>query len=308
MLQSTLQSIPESNLFADILPLLLYAAGVFFMLTVSAYVITIKMTGGMNMKSRIMVLWLLLAAVLLWGCAKQPATIVPTENTQQTEELTVPTEAVTEPKSEISFYEGDLEDAALTSYPLEQLRSCFPYSSSVENNWCGATENLDDYNYMEITDAFPGGVLRAYNYSADEVCYYTVYKVQEGGWFYVFWDTVRAVVPADAELPKMWTSTMLYVPELKDYEDFADLEIGVSTGADVTKIDPAGQFMFALSSRTPSWHLLSDGSVLEIVYTVPEECGCNYTRDKWVVSGITKFTAAEMPCALSKINPADLPA
>ena len=260
----------------------------------------------MRVKRQLIVLRLLLVGVLLWGCTEQTAGTTPTETILPTEK-TIVTEVTTEPEKQmkISFYESDLASAELISYPLEQLRSYFPYSSSVENNWCGAVENLDDYNYEKITAAFPSGALRVYG--TDEKCYYTVYKVQEGGWFYVFWDAVRAAVPAESELPKPWSSTMLYVSELKSYEDFAALEIGVSTGTDVTKIDPAGQFVFTLSNRTPSWHLLADGSVLEIEYTVPEECGCSYTRDKWVISGITRFAAGEVPCALSRINPADLP-
>ena len=231
--------------------------------------------------------------LLLCGCAA----------TQVTEE-TVSVEI----KQQISFYEGDLQEEKLTSYSLEKLQEFFPYSSAVENTWCGAADQFDTYNYPDVEKAFPGGVLRKYEYTTGKFCKYSVYKVDEGGRFYIFWDTIRgSVQPGFEELPELWSSTMLYVPELKSRSDFDSIQNGVSTGADVTAIDPGAQFIFTLSSRTPSWHLLEDGSVLEIQYEIPEDCGCNYTRQKLVVTEIIQYAPGEMSCALSQIDPTDMP-
>ena len=238
-----------------------------------------------------MVLFLMLS-LLLCACAapEQAQTELPT---------------VTEEK--VVFCEEAPEQAQ--TYALEQFYSFFPYSSSVENNWCGAVDNLDEYNYPDVAKAFPGGLLRKYEYGPGKYCNYSVYNVQEGGRFYVFWDTVRgAVEPAYKEaLPEMWSATMLYVPALKSYSDFESLENGVSTGADVTAIDPGGQFVFTLDRGIPSWHLLEDGSMLEILYTMPEDCGCNYARDKLIVSSKELIAAEDAWCALAHIDPEDLP-
>ena len=236
-------------------------------------------------------IWLVLASVLLCGCApaQQPAT----EQTQ--------------PVSLVEFYDGSLESAPLTAYPLSQLQEYFPYSSAVENNWCGAVNGVEEYNYPDVVKDFPGGVLRQYAYEPGVVCKYSVYKVAEGGWFFIFWDTVRGTAePGYEALTEMWSSTMLYVPGLKSRSDFDGLELGVSTGANVTAIDPAAEFILTIPNKVPSRHLLSDGSVLEITYQMPDDCGCNYTRHDLVVTQIIQYEPGELTCALSKINPDDL--
>ena len=240
-------------------------------------------------------LWLVTLMILLCGCAAE----------QTPEELT---DAETQPVYQPAFYEGALENAELEAYPLDVLQEYFPYSSAVENQWDGVITDLAEYNYFDVMKDLPGGVLRQYAYGEADICRYTVYKVAEGGYFFVFWDAIRINAKTQQRLPweEMWSANMLYVPQLKSRSDFDALEVGVSTGADVTDIDPSGQFVLASGKGSLSWHLLDDGSYLEILYDMAD-CGCTYTRDSLTISSMIRYDGAENPCMLARINPDDLP-
>lgn len=240
-------------------------------------------------------IWLFLAMLLLCGCSAE----------QAPEEVT---EAATISVYQPPFYEGALEHAPLEVYPLEVLQEYFPYSSAVENQWDGVITDLAAYNYFDVTQDLPGGVLRQYTDGEGKTCRYTVYKVAEGGYFYVFWDALRINAKLRQQLPweEAWSGNMLYVPQLRSKSDFDTLQVGVSTGADVTDIDPAGEFAFAGNKGYPSRHLLEDGSYIEILYEMAD-CGCTYTRDLLTVSSIICYDGAENPCLLAAIDPEDLP-
>lgn len=117
--------------------------------------------------------------------------------------------------------------------------------------------------------------------------YYTVFPVEEGGEFFVFWELCKS---ESDPLPFYY----IYIPELKSIEDFAALQIGTSSAQDVADISSAIEIHFDSIGfnlkRANSYTLLSDGTLLQIQYEYQNECN---TRDDLIVESIEQVELNE---------------
>lgn len=136
---------------------------------------------------------------------------------------------------------------------------------------------------------------------------YSVYKVSEGGYFYVFWvkslDSFDSVAPNfESDDYSVYFTT--YISSLKKESDFNSIVEGISTAFDVASIDPAFELVFLLSSRTPSYSLLEDGSLMEICYDWDVDLN---SRSDLVVKSKEVVSKELSGSCLASILPNDLP-
>ena len=137
------------------------------------------------------------------------------------------------------------------SYPLSELEEFF---ISVYSYDAGMLRYDDEktIRYPGAKQRFPASLLRCYD-SENERCY-SIYRVAEGGYFYVFWSWWGDIFE---------TRYNLYIPRLYAPEEFAEIKIGDSF-ADVQKIAP--ELREGVSSSYSSLYvLLSSEKVLEFV-------------------------------------------
>lgn len=93
--------------------------------------------------------------------------------------------------------------------------------------------------------------------------YYTVYKVNEGGFFYVFWsllDDTNDDNPTDKSFNDAQVYFAAYLKSLRKADGFDSIKAGISTAWDVSEIDQAIELSFLFSSGVRSFSLLEDGS------------------------------------------------
>lgn len=160
----------------------------------------------------------------------------------------------------------------LPSYPLQELRDYFEENSEEDQNGRSLTAYAP-FTAKGVNERFPIRSLRK-NYDS----YYTVYKVKEGGYFYVFFtssygiykgmefDGVALTMGISIGENKIVSDTY-YIDKLKKSEDFASLEIGKSTYEDVYSIDSECSFMeMPGSGFIFSKSLLEGRKILEIEY------------------------------------------
>lgn len=131
--------------------------------------------------------------------------------------------------------------------------------------------------------------------------YYTIYKVSQGGYYYVWWNGLKNSSTGESEYCVFFSA---HLTSDRSVELFDSIIPGVSTAADVKKIDPYIQFNFAFSSRTPSFSYINEETVLEIRYSWSKLDGYEdlvvegmELREKGLASGVLYFS----------ILPGDLP-
>ncbi|MDR1735813.1 MAG: hypothetical protein LBR85_02955 [Oscillospiraceae bacterium] len=148
------------------------------------------------------------------------------------------------------------------SYSLGELRDLLGEVPPTENY---PSENPRVLRFRQINQKMPVECFR----QIDDKGRYSVYKVSEGGYFYVFWNIAYShtsdidfifedyVVGFTAYLP---------FPVRLEAKDFDSIAIGLSTAEDVSLIDSAFELCFLMSGHLPSYSLLDDGSVMKICY------------------------------------------
>lgn len=201
--------------------------------------------------------------------------------------------------------------ALTTSYPLQDLTDYFGEIPQNESKFYGMDDAKGQLDIQHVNEKFPIECLR----NADELGqmgFYVVYSVAEGGYFYVFWSLFDDSQPSAEQnysalnLNNATVSFTAYLApsSLRTASDFDSLQIGVSTAEDVAKIDPAFEIMFQLSSRTPSFSLLSDGSIMEICYFGEDSIA---SRSDLVVESLEVYPREEGMFHLGFVFPEDLP-
>ena len=187
--------------------------------------------------------------------------------------------------------------AVLTQeYSLQELRDFFGYRFSNEVDY----HNENDLSINGVHARFPIECLR----SGDGFSY-TVYKVREGGYFYVFWVLTSdpfASKESESE-PGAAVYFAAYIEKGMQASDFDSLKEGVSTAEDVAQIDPAFEMMLLMSHATYSYSLLDDGTIMEIRYQRPKSSN---TRDL-VIESKSIVDKDKPPSKLASILPEDLP-
>ena len=95
-----------------------------------------------------------------------------------------------------------------------------------------------------------------------------------------------------------------YISTLKKAEDFDSLQEGFNTAEDVAKIDPAFELTFLLSSKTPSYSLLDDGTIMEICYSCNDSL---VSRSDLIVENKEVISKENCPSKLASVLSTDLP-
>ena len=152
-----------------------------------------------------------------------------------------------------------LDSILKKEYDLNELISFFKRSNINES--FGFDSVFVDLSLSKVNNKFPVEVIRSGGYS--------VYKVIQGGYFYVFW-----VKPFDSEKrqtngePTVYFTA--YFSSNKVASQFNSIKYGVSTAKDVKKVDPYLEFSFLISSGIFSYSLLDKDVLLQIEYAYKE--------------------------------------
>lgn len=149
---------------------------------------------------------------------------------------------------EITADDNSNISAINNDYSIKELKDFFqPYHIDQLAN---VKETL---NINQANEQFPIELTRSKGYS--------IYKVSEGGVYYVFW--IHSLV--DGVPPILYFSA--YSEDMKKETDFENIKIGNSTAKDVLIVDPNLEFNFMLSSGVYSYSFLKNDMILKIKYT-----------------------------------------
>lgn len=198
-----------------------------------------------------------------------------------------------------TFYSGfEMNDDKLLGtnikeYDLDELKSFFGGSNANESIGFGL--NIPALVFSEVNYKFPIEILRTGGYS--------VYRVRQGGYFYVFWiKSFEAGANQIQREPSVYFSAYLssdIAPEL-----FNSLTPGVSTAEDVKKIDQSFELSFLISNGIFSYSYIDDKTVLQIEY----ECNENIDGyDDLIVKEKMIVPRTSAPTRYSSILSSDLP-
>lgn len=159
------------------------------------------------------------------------------------------------------FYYDDskaLSEILTTSYPLKELEDFFAGSLYEEDIYKDDVKKGKTLYISDVNDKFPIECLRSTG------C--VVYKVTEGGYFYVFFIRIE-----DFKTNQTIDSTVFFYTYFNSgviKENFDNIIDNVSTVRDVYKVDPSLELITYMSSRVCSCSLLKNNMVMEIDYEV----------------------------------------
>ena len=186
-----------------------------------------------------------------------------------------------------------LEGGLTKEYDLNELRLFFKDSRANENGVLGSDKPA--LMFREVDHRYPVEILRTGGYS--------VYRVRQGGYFYVFWVTPLA---GDADRsngePSVYFSAYLASDISPDL--FDSVTPGISTAEDIRKIDPSFELSFLISNGTYSYSYLNDESVLQIEYALQ---GNVDGYDDLIVKEKMIVARASAPTRYSALLSSDLP-
>lgn len=186
-----------------------------------------------------------------------------------------------------------LEDNLTKEYDLNELRSFFKGSNA--NERIGFGSSTPALKFSEVNKKFPVEILRTGDYS--------VYKVSQGGYFYVFWSKPFATGTSrsDSE-PSVYFSAYLS-SDISPYL-FDSLTPGISTAEDVQKIDPSFELSFLISHGIFSYSYINDETVLQIEYAHQENID---GYDDLIVKEKMIVARDSVPTRYSTLLSSDLP-
>lgn len=150
-----------------------------------------------------------------------------------------------------------LSDILTKEYELQALKDFFCNHHMNEHSLNSGNDTFP-LTISEVHKQFPIEVIRNNDYS--------VYKVVNGGYYYVFW-----IKPFDLELGQTAGQPVVYftayILSPMEESDFDSLEMGISTAEDVYLIDPSFELIFLASNGIYSYSYLNEGTMMEIEYT-----------------------------------------
>ena len=169
-----------------------------------------------------------------------------------------------------------LETGLTTSYKLSELR--FFFEGSNLNESVEFKTNTKMLKYTDVNERFPIQVLRTRGYS--------VYRVEEGGLFYVFWVSPVSTNAtfSEEELTVYFTA---YLTSNMSIDHFDRITPGISTAKDVKAIDPYMELSFLISNGIFSYSFINEETLLEIEFVSIDpldEYGDLIVKEKKVVS------------------------
>lgn len=152
-----------------------------------------------------------------------------------------------------------LEDTLKNEYDINDLEMFFKGSNLNELSCMRISDKTLCFD--EVNKAYPVEILRPEKYS--------VYKVAQGGYFYVFW--VETYDDCDEENYNLSVYFTSYLSTLPDVSQFASLKSGENTVLDVKRIDPYCELTFLLSCGTFSYSILNEEKILQIEYSFKDD-------------------------------------
>lgn len=145
-------------------------------------------------------------------------------------------------------------------YDLNELISFFKGSNANESIGFGST--ISTLKFSEVNCRYPVEILRTGGYS--------VYRVSQGGYFYVFWIKPFATGTNQSNCePSVYFSAYLSSDISPDL--FDSLTAGISTAEDVQRIDPSFELSFLNSNGIFSYSYINDETILQIEYAYQEK-------------------------------------
>ncbi len=190
-----------------------------------------------------------------------------------------------------------LSDILTDEYAIEDLAEFFGRAS--ENEEYSGSKSLD-VRIAAANEKFPIECLR----QTDSGSLYSVYKVKEGGFYYVFWIIINDSEDYNKTVDWSVYFTAYLPTSIKlTQDDFNSIIPNSSTAEDVAVIDPNFELCFYLSRAIVSSSLLEDGSVMEICYDL-EKLG---SRADLIVTSKEIVSRAVATSRLAAVYPYDLP-
>ena len=228
------------------------------------------------MKKAIVVICVIMLVFLL-GCSKKDMfeTQTPKENSTF---LSVTTEVMqtdqdgTEnlPARYDNYWNDDkpIRELLTKTYRLDELESFFQQYFSVRDYISDGTKK-PTLMFDELDVVFPVEMLRSPLYS--------VYLVEEGGLFYVFWSTpywLKEIPQSDDNCPrhkKLAVEITAYIPNYDRKLDFKSVRQGSGTAEEIIRIDPYFDINFLFSSGARTYHYINSEEIMVIFYHEEQE-------------------------------------
>lgn len=200
--------------------------------------------------------------------------------------------------NDMNFNEYTTDDIKALStitkkYDLNELKAFFKGSNANEN--IGFESTTSTLTFSEVNLRYPVEIIRSGGYS--------VYKVSQGGYFYVFW--VKSLATLTDRLnsePSVYFSA--YLPFDLPQSSFDSLTPGSSTAEDVQRIDPSFELSFLNSNGIFSYSYINDKTILQIEYTCREKID---GYDDLIVKEKTVVARNSVSSRYSAILSSDLP-
>lgn len=167
-----------------------------------------------------------------------------------------------------------LETELSQAYDLAELEGFLKNRNATNMIWHSEFDGLLSFN--EINEKFPAEVIRYPEAKGGISFPYVVYKVSQGGYYYVFFsygypkemtDNLESELPTGKEY--LYVHYSAYINSYKQVSDFMSLKPGVSTLGDLKALDPSMEYA-TLSRGRFSYSLLNDKEMLEVTYSTKE--------------------------------------
>ncbi len=186
-----------------------------------------------------------------------------------------------------------LDNLLTREYELSELRAYFEDSHVNENIGFGTSNQ--SLMFTEVNQRYPIEVIRTGGYS--------VYKVSQGGYFYVFWSKplITDGNPINGE-PSVYFTT--YISSSLEKEKFSSLKKESSTAQDVKIFDPFFELSFLISNGIYSYSFLDDNTVVEIEYTSKGEIN---DYEDLIIKNMKTIARSEAPSRFCSILSKDIP-
>ncbi|MBQ7916352.1 MAG: hypothetical protein IJ315_06150 [Firmicutes bacterium] len=194
---------------------------------------------------------------------------------------------------ESSLYMEVPNEVQSVGYELRELKEFFEgKNTNVPQEMGGAVVPL---RFSDVNAEFPTEIVGKG---------YSMYKVKEGGYYYVFWrKTYRSTETMARENVEVMFSA--YIPVSQEESMFDTLEAGISTATDVSIIDPAFYINLVMSSGIYSFSYLNHENVLGIKYY--DVSGKIDGYDDLIIEEIFILPRNQAPCVYSRLKSKDLP-
>lgn len=185
-----------------------------------------------------------------------------------------------------------LESELTKEYDINELKEFFKNTNSNDGEFFKKSTSM---LFSEVNRSYPVEILRTGGYS--------VYRVSQGGYFYVFWIQPFVTDSNNSKNePSVYFST--YLSSDKDVKLFDSLTPGVSTAEDVKLIDPYFELSFLSSNGIYSYSYINDKTMIGIKYEYADNIN---GYDDLIVKEKMIFSRESVPSRLSVVLSSDLP-